>query len=229
MKYADYITKIEIDSLWSGRKHIVWQLDRHVNILSGVNGGGKSTILNRVMHGVESKSDVLQKGLTIDTMPTDADAVRFDVVTMPEVRSDFDDNLAVLVERFNAHEHNADRLAEFYDTLDTLLVATEKSVIRTEKDFSIRQWDEKLSLKLLSNGEKQMLTIFLMVYLQDRMPYVLFMDEPEVSLHIEWQKKLLDIIMHLNPNVQVILTTHSPAVIMDGWMDKVTEVNEITV
>ena len=58
---------------------------------------------------------------------------------------------------------------------------------------------------------------------------VLFMDEPEVSLHIEWQKQLLNIIMQLNPNVQVILTTHSPAVIMDGWTDKVTEVNEIEV
>lgn len=34
--------------------------------------------------------------------------------------------------------------------------------------------------------------------------------------------------MDLNPNVQLILTTHSPAVIMNGWMDKVTEVSEIT-
>lgn len=32
-----------------------------------------------------------------------------------------------------------------------------------------------------------------------------------------------------NPNIQIILTTHSPAVIMNGWMDKVTEVSDITV
>jgi len=55
------------------------------------------------------------------------------------------------------------------------------------------------------------------------------MDEPEVSLHIEWQKRLIGLILSLNPNVQVILTTHSPAVVMDGWLDKVTEVDEITV
>ena len=36
-KYADYIKQIEIDSLWSGTKHILWNLDRRVNILSGVN------------------------------------------------------------------------------------------------------------------------------------------------------------------------------------------------
>ena len=40
MKYADYIRIIEIDSLWSGKKHIVWNLDPHVNILSGINGVG---------------------------------------------------------------------------------------------------------------------------------------------------------------------------------------------
>jgi hypothetical protein len=28
--------------------------------------------------------------------------------------------------------------------------------------------------------------------------------------------------------VQIILTTHAPAVIMSGWMDKVTEVSDIT-
>ena len=37
-KYADYIEEIEIDSLWSGKKHIRWTLDRQVNILSGING-----------------------------------------------------------------------------------------------------------------------------------------------------------------------------------------------
>ena len=48
-KYAEYITQIEIDSLWSGKKHVVWNLDRHVKILSGINGEGKSTILNKVV------------------------------------------------------------------------------------------------------------------------------------------------------------------------------------
>ena len=33
----------------------------------------------------------------------------------------------------------------------------------------------------------------------------------------------------VNPNIQIILTTHSPAVIMNGWMDSVTEVTDITV
>ena len=54
------------------------------------------------------------------------------------------------------------------------------------------------------------------------------MDEPEVSLHIEWQERLINTIRLINPNVQIILTTHSPAVIMNGWTDSVTEVSDIS-
>ena len=54
------------------------------------------------------------------------------------------------------------------------------------------------------------------------------MDEPEVSLHVEWQQRLIGLIRELNPNVQIVLTTHSPAMIMDGWEDAVTEVSDIT-
>ena len=40
--------------------------------------------------------------------------------------------------------------------------------------------------------------------------------------------KLIGMIRGLNPNVQLILTTHSPAVIMEGWLDAVTEVEDIS-
>ena len=82
-KIGEYIRCIEIDSLWSGQKHIVWELNRKVNILSGVNGVGKSTILNKVIlrllqvvkEGCPAKPDVK---LTYE--PADAVTVRFDVV-----------------------------------------------------------------------------------------------------------------------------------------------------
>jgi predicted ATPase len=33
----------------------------------------------------------------------------------------------------------------------------------------------------------------------------------------------------LNPNAQIIIATHSPALIMDGWMDAVIDVDDIVV
>ena len=101
--------------------------------------------------------------------------------------------------------------------------------MRTENEIRFSQMGEMLTPYQLSSGEKQMLVILLTVLVENEQPYVLFMDEPEVSLHIEWQKRLIDLCLELNPNVQIILTTHSPAVVMNGWTDRVTEVSEIEV
>ena len=82
-KYADYIEQIEIESLWSGTKHIVWNLDPRVNILSGINGVGKSTILNKVVRGLlqggEFPSHTL-KGVRLKVVPEDARWIRYDLI-----------------------------------------------------------------------------------------------------------------------------------------------------
>ena len=112
--------------------------------------------------------------------------------------------------------------------MDELFEDTGKKIIRTENEIRFTQIGETLVPYQLSSGEKQILAILLTVLVEDQEHYVLFMDEPEVSLHIEWQKKLIDMVLELNPNVQLILTTHSPAMIMNGWIDRVTEVSDIT-
>ena len=117
---------------------------------------------------------------------------------------------------------------KFQDMMDSLFAETGKRLIRTKNEIMFSQIGEELTPYQLSSGEKQMLAILLTVLIEDNQHYVLFMDEPEVSLHVDWQQRLIDLIVDLNPNVQIVLTTHSPAVIMNGWMDKVTEVSDIT-
>ena len=119
--------------------------------------------------------------------------------------------------------------SRFQDIVDDLFRETGKKIIRTENELRFTQIGEVLLPYQLSSGEKQMLIILLTVLVEDNQPYVLFMDEPEVSLHLEWQKRLVDLCVELNPNVQIILTTHSPAIVMNGWVDSVTEVTDITV
>lgn len=276
MKYAEYIKKLEIDSLWNGRKHIAWELDRHVNILSGVNGVGKSTILNKVIAPLQlittgEATNILElrendemDPVHLDLVPDDATGIRFDVIRSFDrplinhemaVRLDFkivselDLQLYNLQRRYLDYQVNianhiiqalqkgdaetATRLSEgkklFHDLVDKLFADTSKTIIRTENEIRFRQLGETLTPYQLSSGEKQMLLILLTVLVENCEPYVLFMDEPEVSLHIEWQKQLIGVIRQLNPNVQIILTTHSPAVVMDGWMDRITEVSDIEV
>lgn len=270
-KYAEYIKKIEIDSLWSGKKHIVWDLDPKVNILSGINGVGKSTILNKVLKGLSSGGEFpshMLKGVRIEVVPEDAKWIRYDSIRSfdrPLVSSDLmskvvdasvttelDWQLYQLQRKYLDYQVNignriiealqsgdadaavrAQQLSEpkkkFQDMIDRLFAETGKQLIRSKNEILFTQIGEELTPYQLSSGEKQILAILLTVLIEDNLPYVLFMDEPEISLHIEWQKNLIDMIMDLNPHVQIVLTTHSPAVIMNGWMDSVTEVSDITV
>ncbi len=276
-KFADYIKKIEIESLWSGKKHIVWELNPKVNILSGINGVGKSTIINKVVKGLSAGGEFpshMLKGVRIEVEPQDCRWIRYDMIrsldssvmaTLADGDSSMKQALAALssnatgslldiqlyqlqrkyldyqvnvgnriIEQLqagnmDAAQHLSQKKTRFQDLVDELFAETGKRIIRTENEIRFTQIGEQLMPYQLSSGEKQMLIILLTVLVEDEQPYVLFMDEPEVSLHIEWQKRLIDLCLELNPNVQIILTTHSPAVIMNGWMDSVTEVTDITV
>ena len=276
-KYADYIKRIEIDSLWSGKKHIVWELNRQVNILSGTNGQGKSTILNKVVKGLiaggEFPSHML-KGVHLDVVPEDAKWIRYDMIRSLDTNLqqalaegegflrqafsalagvgggslldiqlynlqrkylDYQVNIGNrIIEKLQSGDTEAaqqlsQKKSRFQDIVDELFRETGKKIIRTENELRFTQIGEVLLPYQLSSGEKQMLIILLTVLVEDNQPYVLFMDEPEVSLHLEWQKRLVDLCVELNPNVQIILTTHSPAIVMNGWVDSVTELTDITV
>ena len=84
-KLADYIERIEINSLWSGHKHIVWELNPSVNVLSGKNGAGKSTILNRMVQHLREMpasgelGDHEGMGVTMRFHPADATGIRYEI------------------------------------------------------------------------------------------------------------------------------------------------------
>lgn len=78
----------------------------------------------------------------------------------------------------------------------------------------------------LSMGEKQILLLLLMVSNTNQKPCIFFMDEPDLSMHIDWKEILVKELHELNPNMQIILSTHAPSVIT-GWHDKVKEVNQL--
>lgn len=272
-KTAQYIKSIDIEALWKGGKHIKWDLQPDVNILSGINGVGKSTIINHsaamldFIDRGELSAGKVSKGVTVTLYPEDATSIKFDVIRSfdrPLLHSDLLEKLSdsrvtteldwqiyKLQKRYLDYQVNlgnriielltsgdpADQQqaaqvgqpkAEFQDMIDSLFRDTGKTIDRKSNEIQFYQRGEIITPYQLSSGEKQMLVILLTVLVENREYYALLMDEPEISLHIEWQQKLIGLIRKLNPNAQIILSTHSPAMIMDGWMGNVTEVNEIT-
>ena len=267
---ANYIKRIEINALWN-RFNIAWDLRPDVNILSGINGVGKSTILNRSVSYLEQTTGQVKNdeknGVHVFFDDPQATFIPYDVIRSydrplvmgdftarmadPHVRSELDWQLYLLQRRYLDYQVNVGnrmiellsspnpddnmRAAElskpkrfFQELIDQLFSYTDKRIDRLSNEIAFVQDGERLMPYQLSSGEKQMLVILLTALVRNGQHCVLFMDEPEASLHIDWQQKLIGMIRQLNPQVQLILTTHSPAVIMEGWMDAVTEVSDIS-
>ena len=110
-----------------------------------------------------------------------------------------------------------------YKVLEHCLKEYNKPFNRT---FEFSKTGEKFGYDHLSMGEKQMLLLILMVGNNNQEPCIFFMDEPDLSMHIDWKEQLVTQLHEMNPNMQIILSTHAPSVIT-GWMDCVNEVSQL--
>ncbi|MCB4950996.1 AAA family ATPase [Streptococcus mutans] len=86
--------------------------------------------------------------------------------------------------------------------------------------FKIKGRKEKIKLKYLSSGEKQIVILFANLILTNRYSggnkifrNIFIADEPEISLHMLWQMKLIPSILKSRKNLQIILATHSPEIV----------------
>lgn len=110
-----------------------------------------------------------------------------------------------------------------YKVLEHFLTGYNKPYNST---FEFSKNGEKFGFEHLSMGEKQMLLLILMVGNNNQEPCIFFMDEPDLSMHIDWKEQLVTQLHEMNPNMQIILSTHAPSVIT-GWMDCVNEVSQL--
>ena len=78
---------------------------------------------------------------------------------------------------------------------------------------------ESLDLASLSSGEKHLLRIFVETLLVQQS--TLLVDEPEISMHVDWQERLIEALRTLNPHAQLVLATHSPEVMAHVSDDKI--------
>ena len=326
MENIKYIKKVEIENLWN-KYDIEWNLNEDVNILAGMNGSGKTTILSLIAGTINAKleanivdnvkiifnndkyityrqikdtiqnlvkkskkdkfirqyikelkqsegndfrkihsvnggifsfenlqitSEELQKTLGISIVTAfdkplkDYESVR--KLTNDNVTTELDVQIFLLQKQYLEYQINIgkqaikllsnQKLTEskvdfkkdlFLDTIDVLFEHTDKKIDRNENELVFKLGEQVLTPYMLSSGEKQLIIILLTALIQEDRNFVFLMDEPEVSLHTDWQEKLIGNIRKLNNNAQIIIATHAPSVVVDGWMDKIFEIPEIII
>lgn len=78
---------------------------------------------------------------------------------------------------------------------------------------------QNIGLASLSSGEKQALWIFIAALLAGE--NTLLIDEPEISMHVDWQEQLLSGMQQLNSDAQIIVATHSPGIMAEIPDDRI--------
>lgn len=102
---------------------------------------------------------------------------------------------------------------DFIDIMNALLYKKSVEINIGNEPIFLDSNGDPLLVDKLSSGEKQLFILLGETLLQRRAQCVFMADEPELSLHIDWQEKLVPSLRRINPNAQVIFATHSPDIV----------------
>ncbi|GGZ83325.1 hypothetical protein GCM10007161_13540 [Ignatzschineria indica] len=142
----------------------------------------------------------------------------------------FDEEVRRSFELFIGSQKNKESISGLERVFNNFFEDISKKVVIT--DSTIKFYNKKgkqLTLQDLSAGERQITYILINVALAAAQKHdLILMDEPEISLHLNWQSKLLEEIRKINNYSQIIVATHSPALVMKGWRDSYVDIREIS-
>ena len=91
--------------------------------------------------------------------------------------------------------------------------------------LEIKNEKQKIKISKLSSGEKQIISTFSKIYLEDNPKLIILFDEPELSLSIDWQESFIYDIVNSENCIFSISVTHSPFIFVN-LMDKTTELKK---
>ena len=140
--------------------------------------------------------------------------------------------LTRLIDIYNSYEAYDQGIKSFVEVCNRYL--REKQFTYNEADLILdleltakaELIQEVIDLDILSSGEKQLIALFATIYLDPQNHFIVLIDEPELSLSIYWQRKLLPDVVK-SPNCDFLFAvTHSPFIFENELQDCTTGMNE---
>lgn len=204
-----------------------WSLysSRSLNKVKHVQQQGLAEILSLLLQGVGNSG----VGRAAETPINEAFGVVRDFLNtqnipffMPqevfETEYDSRPELRTIVHRIQEITREMDEIqapqTKFLDTINGLLSDRKRIDLDTSGRLSravqMLVDDHPISLKHISSGERQLIHLMLIVMTSDNRPVLI--DEPEISLHVDWQEALVPSMRSVNPSAQLLLATHSPEI-----------------
>jgi predicted ATP-binding protein involved in virulence len=140
-----------------------------------------------------------------------------------------------LTNLYNKQEKQDIAIKKFVEVCNHYL--TEKKYIYDEREVKLYIQHEneqyktihgsrEVQLNKLSSGEKQIVSLFSKIYLEETEKYIVLFDEPELSLSIFWQQLLLPDIINSEKCDLLIAVTHSPFIFENDLFDCATPLKD---
>lgn len=147
------------------------------------------------------------------------------------------------LESFRARYRKEEELRRVVANLDTVERRVEAALAPTERFFAalrrlfsagkllsplanelsvVLESGQRLPIAALSSGEKHLLKLLLTAMTSEA--NAVMIDEPELSMHIDWQRQFISTVHALNPECQLILATHSPEIMAEVDDDKIFKI-----
>lgn len=129
--------------------------------------------------------------------------------------------ISKLIDLYEDHREQDDMIKNFVATCNNYLFDKQFVYNEGRIDLYLESFhdSERLDLDCLSSGEKQIVSLFAKIFLEKNKPFMILFDEPELSLSMRWQKRLLPDIIKSGKCVSLLAATHSPFIFENEMHD----------
>lgn len=126
-------------------------------------------------------------------------------------------NTLTQIEETNNREKMLARPLETYRSImDSFFGDSGKALLFEENAIKVQlPSNSTADLTSLSSGERQIFVLITHLFFNPaiRAENILLIDEPELSLHLKWQRQFVAAIRAASPSTQIVLATHSPEIV----------------
>ncbi len=187
-----------------------------------LNGKGKALSREEFMAGWKTYRDELRRFQEIGLIPPIDDFTHnSDIESFVNPK-----NLLFLSTYLQAFQDTTQPLKDIYERmrlfkeiLDERNSITGKVIMFSRDGVTLFAGSRKIELETLSSGEKHDFIMFYNLIFNTANGGLVLIDEPEISLHIEWQVNYLDRLIDICKmnGLQAIVATHSPNIVSSHY------------
>lgn len=216
------LSERELDQLFSESVNRAWLqfYSQTLTEVRRIQESGLRTVLRQVLNPghersghTHADSDVVYHRVAkfLSRQP-DSERISLGSASNFRKRYEQDSDLRRIVDNLDNVERQIERamipIDSFIETISSLF-SRGKTLTLSSNELQVALADGRnLSIAGLSSGEKHLIKILLATMTAG--PNAVLIDEPELSMHIDWQRVFVRTILSLNPDSQLILATHSP-------------------